>query len=68
MTVTDLDVKVEPVVEVSTPEEVGEAQAEVKRAVLFTQTEQPENVHKILVPPGHGFSEGNHQQCAYKRR
>lgn len=54
----DLHVEVEPVVEVSTPEEMGEAQAEVKRAVLFTQTEQPEDVHKVLVPPGRGLSEG----------
>lgn len=60
----DLHVEVEPVVEVSTPEEMGEAQAEVKRAVLFTQAKQPEDVHTVLVPPGCELSEGTHQQAA----
>lgn len=49
---TDLYVQVESVVEVSTPEEMGEVQAEVKGPELFVpQREQPENVHKVLVPP-----------------
>lgn len=57
----DLHVQVKPVVEVSTPEKMAEAQADVKRAVLLAQTEQPEDVNKVLVPPGHGGeSEVNH--------
>lgn len=57
----DLHVQVKPVVEVSTPEKMAEAQANVKCAVLLTQTEQPEDVNKVLVPPGHrGEPEGNH--------
>lgn len=47
-----LYVQVEPVVEVSTPEEMSETQADVKRSKLFvTQRKQSEDIHKILVPP-----------------
>lgn len=49
---SDLHIQVESVVEVSTPEEMGEAQADVKGTKLFfTQREQSEDVHKVLVPP-----------------
>lgn len=47
----NLYVQVESVVEISTPEEMGEAHADVKGAVLFTQAEQSEDVHKVLIPP-----------------
>ena len=49
---SDLYVQVQPVVEVSTPEEVREAQADVKGAKLFVaQRKQSEDVNKVLVPP-----------------
>lgn len=51
---SDLHIQVESVVEVSTPEEMSEAQADVKRTELFfTQREQSEDVHKVLIPPEH---------------
>lgn len=47
-----LYIQVKSVVEVSTPEEMGEAQADVKGTKLFvTQRKQSEDVHKVLVPP-----------------
>lgn len=46
-----LYVQVESVVEISTPEEMGEAQADVEGTVFVTQTEQPEDVQEVLVPP-----------------
>lgn len=49
---SDLYIQVESVVEISTPEEMGEAQADVKGTELFlTQREQSEDVYKVLVPP-----------------
>ena len=49
---SDLHVQVQSVVEVAAPEEMGEAQADVEGVELFvSQREQPENVHKVLVPP-----------------
>lgn len=30
---------------------MGEAQADVKGAVFFTQAEQSEDVHEVLIPP-----------------
>ena len=51
---SDLNVQVESIIEVSAPEEVGEAKADVKGTELFlTQREQSEDVHKVLVPPEH---------------
>lgn len=43
--------QIKSVVEISTPEEMGEAQADVKGAVFFTQAEQSEDVHEVLIPP-----------------
>lgn len=49
-----LYVQVQSVVEVSTPEEVSEAQADVKGAKLFVaQRKQSEDVNEVLVPPKH---------------
>lgn len=36
---------------------MGEAQADVKGAVLFTQAEQSEDVHKVLIPPKYHTSQ-----------
>lgn len=49
----NLHVQIESVVEISTPKEVGEAQADVKGAVFLTQAEQSEDVQKVLIPPKH---------------
>lgn len=50
---SDLNIQVKPVVEVSAPEEVGEAQADIKAMKRFvTQRKKSEDVHKVLVPPG----------------
>lgn len=50
----DLNIQVESVVEVSTPEEMGEAQADVEGTELFVaQRKQSEDVHNVLVPPEH---------------
>lgn len=49
----NLYVQIESVVEISTPKEVGEAQADVKGAVFLTQAEQSEDVQKVLIPPKH---------------
>lgn len=47
-----LHIQVQSVVQVSTPEEVREAQADVKGAQLFVaQRKQSEDVNKVLVPP-----------------
>lgn len=53
---SDLYIQVESVVEISTPEKMGEAQADVKGTVFVTQTEQPEDVQEVLVPPEHKTS------------
>lgn len=50
---TYLYVHVQPVVEVSQPEEVREAQRDVEGAqLLVSQREQAEDVQVVLVPPG----------------
>lgn len=49
----NLYVQIESVVEISTPKEVGEAQADVKGAVFLAQAEQSEDVQKVLIPPKH---------------
>lgn len=52
----NLYIQIESVVEISTPEEMGEAQADVKGAVFVTQAEQSEDVHKALIPPKYHMS------------
>lgn len=49
---SDLHIQVQAVVEVSAPEEVSEAKANVKGTkLLVTQRKQSEDVDNVLVPP-----------------
>lgn len=49
---TDLYIQVQSVVEISTPEKVSKAQADVKDTeMFFTQRKQSKDVDKVLVSP-----------------
>lgn len=56
---SNLYIQVQSVVEVSTPEEMCEAQADVKGTELpLTQGQQSEDVRTVLVPPDRTTSTG----------